>query len=77
MDKNFTLQVVAGVIGSLVATGGLRIMGGYPEYAWIPMVAVLIWQYWGLNKRINRTEWDWADLKRLRPDIVKDFPHRD
>ena len=30
-----------------------------------------------LEKRINRTEWDWSDLKRLHPNLVKNFPVRD
>lgn len=30
-----------------------------------------------LEERVNRTEWDWADLKRLHPELVKDFPPRD
>ena len=30
-----------------------------------------------LEKRIDRTEWDWSDLKRLHPDLVKNFPVRD
>lgn len=29
-----------------------------------------------LEKRIDRTEWDWDDLKRLHPALVKDFPNR-
>ena len=30
-----------------------------------------------LEARINRSEWDWNDFKRLHPDLVKDFPKRD
>ena len=30
-----------------------------------------------LEKRIDRTEWDWSDLKRLHPNLVKNFPVRD
>ena len=30
----------------------------------------------GLEQRIDRAEWDWADLKRLHPELVKDFPPR-
>ena len=29
-----------------------------------------------MQKRIDRSEWDWNDLKRLHPDLVKDFPPR-
>ncbi|MDE0222517.1 MAG: hypothetical protein OXJ90_24840 [Spirochaetaceae bacterium] len=29
-----------------------------------------------LEERINRSEWDWSDLKRLHPELVKDFPVR-
>lgn len=29
-----------------------------------------------LEERISRAEWDWDDLKRLHPDLVKDFPPR-
>ena len=29
-----------------------------------------------LEERINRSEWDWNDLKRIHPELVKDFPIR-
>ena len=30
-----------------------------------------------LEKRVDRSEWDWNDLKRLHPELVKGFPPRD
>ena len=30
----------------------------------------------GLEERINRSEWDWNDFKRLHPELVKGFPIR-
>ena len=27
-----------------------------------------------LEGRVSRSEWDWADLKRLHPELVEDFP---
>ena len=43
---------------------------------WIIRSLTVKKQIRALEARLDRTEWDWADLKRLHPELVKNFPPR-
>lgn len=53
---------------------------------WLPCVllaALGVWAFFHFRKkiqdledRIDRGEWDWNDLKRLKPELFEKFPPR-